>query len=253
MHPIKPELNGKDVSGLKDPNGKALFVAFVDKVNAEGEGIVDYYWPKPNFKDPVAKFSYVKGFKPWGWILGTGAFVDDINAEFQSTLLKALGIVILITALLVWASLRIIRDITQPLSTLVGLINRVAQTGDLSQRALLHQRDELGQVAGALNKLFARWQEIINESVNSVASLANGDFGHPVTTECEGDTARLKAHINDSLASVKSTMQAINERMADLAGGHFSKGRPHFRRHGESLHGPCSWQMKVCCKCKPAY
>ena len=223
MHPIKPELNGKDVSGLKDPNGKALFVAFVDKVNAEGEGIVDYYWPKPNFKDPVAKFSYVKGFKPWGWILGTGAYVDDINAEFQSTLLKALGIVILITALLVWASLRIIRDITQPLSTLVGLINRVAQTGDLSQRALLHQRDELGQVAGALNKLFARWQEIINESVNSVASLANGDFGHPVTTECEGDTARLKAHINDSLASVKSTMQAINERMADLAGGHVSK------------------------------
>ncbi|WP_374031050.1 cache domain-containing protein [Bdellovibrio bacteriovorus] len=48
MHPIKPELNGKDLSGFKDPNGFHLFVAFAEKgKTAEGEGFVPYLWPKP--------------------------------------------------------------------------------------------------------------------------------------------------------------------------------------------------------------
>eukprot|EP01032_Pedospumella_encystans_P002012 gene2012-2358_t len=52
MHPIKPELNGKDLSQNKDPNGKFLFVEFVNTVKASKEGFVDYYWPKPGFEEP---------------------------------------------------------------------------------------------------------------------------------------------------------------------------------------------------------
>ena len=67
MHPIKPELNGRDVSGVKDPNGLHLFRAFVAKVREGGKGFVAYQWPKPGSDKPVDKISYVQGFEPWGW------------------------------------------------------------------------------------------------------------------------------------------------------------------------------------------
>ncbi len=65
MHPIKPEMNGNDLSSYKDPNGKFLFVDFVDTVKKSGAGFVPYEWPKPGFEKPQPKLSYVVGFAPW--------------------------------------------------------------------------------------------------------------------------------------------------------------------------------------------
>ena len=83
MHPIKPELEGKSMSEVKDPTGKVLFVEFVNVVKASGAGFVDYLWPKPGSEKPVQKLSYVKGFEPWGWIVGSGIYVDDVDALFR--------------------------------------------------------------------------------------------------------------------------------------------------------------------------
>jgi signal transduction histidine kinase len=71
MHPYKPKLDGKDLSGFKDPNGKKLFVEFVNTCRENGEGFVDYYWPKYGADKPQPKLSFVKLFKPWNWIIGT--------------------------------------------------------------------------------------------------------------------------------------------------------------------------------------
>ena len=84
MHPAKPELDGKDLSEIKDPNGKFLFREFVAVVNKDGKGFVDYYWPKPGDEAPVAKISYVMGFAPWGWVIGSGIYLDDVNRIFRS-------------------------------------------------------------------------------------------------------------------------------------------------------------------------
>lgn len=66
MHPIRPELQGQDLSNNKDPSGKLLFVEFVNIVKRQGEGFITYLWPKPGSDKPVEKVSYVKGFAPWG-------------------------------------------------------------------------------------------------------------------------------------------------------------------------------------------
>ena len=79
MHPFKPQLDGKDLSAIKDPNGKKLFVEFVKVCDEKGEGFVDYYWPKPGADKPQPKLSFVKLFKKWGWIIGTGIYIDDID------------------------------------------------------------------------------------------------------------------------------------------------------------------------------
>ena len=82
MHPYRSDLNGTDISDFKDPNGKRLFVAFVEEVERHGEGYVNYIWQwkdDPTRLEP--KLSYVKGFKPWGWIIGTGMYLYDVRAE----------------------------------------------------------------------------------------------------------------------------------------------------------------------------
>lgn len=79
MHAIKPDLDGKDLSGMKDPNGFALFNAFVAKVRKDGKGFVSYQWPKPGSDAPVDKLSYVQGFEPWGWVIGSGIYTGDVR------------------------------------------------------------------------------------------------------------------------------------------------------------------------------
>jgi methyl-accepting chemotaxis protein len=101
MHPVKPELNGKDVSDLKDPNGVALFQAFVEVVKRDGSGFVNYQWPKAGSDKPVDKTSYVQGFKPWGWVVGSGVYVDNVWAQAQALWIKQ-GLVVAVALLLGW-------------------------------------------------------------------------------------------------------------------------------------------------------
>ena len=79
MHPIKPELNGQDLTNSKDPNGKALFVEAVKACEDTGKGFVTYQWPFPGSNKLTPKLSYVELYEPWGWVIGTGVFVTDDN------------------------------------------------------------------------------------------------------------------------------------------------------------------------------
>ncbi|MBL1211753.1 MAG: PAS domain S-box protein [Ignavibacteriae bacterium] len=82
MHPYRKELDGTDLSDYKDPEGKRLFVELAKVVSDNGEGYVDYMWQwKDDSTKIVPKLSYVKGFKQWGWIIGTGIYVEDVAEE----------------------------------------------------------------------------------------------------------------------------------------------------------------------------
>jgi len=82
MHPYRPDLEGKDLSDYKDKAGKQLFVEFVDTVRKHDGGFVAYYWQwKDQPEKVVKKLSYVHEFKPWGWIIGTGLYLDDVKEE----------------------------------------------------------------------------------------------------------------------------------------------------------------------------
>ena len=94
MHPIKPELDGKDLSGLKDPNGFALFQEMVNTVRRDSKGFVAYQWPKPGSDHPVDKISYVSGFTPWGWVVGSGVYTGDLRDAAREQMLYATAIVL---------------------------------------------------------------------------------------------------------------------------------------------------------------
>ena len=90
-HPIKPELNGKDMVEYKDKGGKQIFKEFSTVAKNNGEGFVDYVWPKPGFEAPQLKVSFVKLFKPYNWVIGTGEYVDDVTSKMQAEALKTIG------------------------------------------------------------------------------------------------------------------------------------------------------------------
>ncbi|MBA4378507.1 MAG: histidine kinase, partial [Gemmatimonas sp.] len=107
VHPYRPDLEGSDLSAFADPHGKLIFVAMADVVRREGAGYVDYMWQWKD--DPariVPKLSYVKGFAPWGWIIGTGVYTDDVDREVAAVAgrLQAAALLILaaVTLLLVY-------------------------------------------------------------------------------------------------------------------------------------------------------
>ncbi|MCF6509307.1 methyl-accepting chemotaxis protein [Blastococcus sp. MG754426] len=160
MHPIKPELDGTDLSGNEDPDGKKLFVEFVEVVEAEGSGFVDYLWPKPGEEEPQPKISYVAGYEPWGWVVGSGIYVADLDgalrAELAAMALWATPIILVIVGL----SVLISRSINRPLRAMTEVLS----TGDLQRR--LDEgagRTELDQLAGAVNTTLGRVSGVVGE------------------------------------------------------------------------------------------
>jgi methyl-accepting chemotaxis protein len=95
MHPYRPDLDGTDLTNNKDPNGKALFVEFAKVCKEKGEGFVEYMWQWKDDKNRIVpKISFVKAFTPWGWIVGTGSYTNDISEQMSSVQMKFMFVVI---------------------------------------------------------------------------------------------------------------------------------------------------------------
>jgi PAS domain S-box-containing protein len=85
MHPYRTDLNGSDLSDFKDVRGSRLFVEFVKVAREKKEGFVEYYWQwKDNPERVAPKQSFVKLFEPWGWVIGTGIYLEDVNQEIDN-------------------------------------------------------------------------------------------------------------------------------------------------------------------------
>ncbi len=163
MHPFKPELVGKDLSGMADPNGVKIFIEAVQRAKSPDGGFIDYSWPKPGEQAPVRKISYVKGFQPWGWVIGSGIYLDDINAALRTRAIElgALGASII---LLMWIlSHMIARAIVKPLRQAVNFAEDIAK-GDLENWIEApDSRDESAQLIRALGSMQTQLKQQIGD------------------------------------------------------------------------------------------
>ncbi|MBC7332451.1 MAG: cache domain-containing protein, partial [Synergistetes bacterium] len=126
-----------DLSNYKDPTGKLLFKEMVEVCKRERAGFVDYMWPKPGFDKPQPKLSYVKLFEPWGWVVGTGFYIDDVEAVLAVQRKRALTtFIIAIGALATVLYLFLKSFFGKPLTVLVQTIEKLSQTRDLTTRVL---------------------------------------------------------------------------------------------------------------------
>ena len=149
FHP-KAELIGADLGTVTDPSGKRLFAEMVGVVRASGSGFVPYLWPKPGVDQPVAKISYVQGFAPWGWIIGSGIYADDTAAQLRPTLARLLAGAAIAAALIAILAMLIGRGVTRPIRRLTGAMEKLA-SGDLDHAIPgATGADEIGRMIGAV-------------------------------------------------------------------------------------------------------
>ncbi|MBI4632592.1 MAG: cache domain-containing protein [Deltaproteobacteria bacterium] len=167
MHPFKPELDGQDLSDYKDPNGKRLFVAFVNACRGGGAGFVDYYWPKPGESKPVPKISYVKAFPEWGWIIGSGIYLNDMN-EVETNFLHDAFFIAMIAGLLIIVSLilsffmsrsigryikKVAESLTEGTAQVVAAAAQVSSTSQTLAEGASEQASSLEETSSTLEEM----------------------------------------------------------------------------------------------------
>jgi len=203
MHPIKPELDGKDVSDMKDPTGLPLFKAFVAQVQREGQGFVSYQWPRPGQAEPVAKLSYVKGFAPWGWVIGSGIYIDDVHGVQRQQLIVDVTVVVgslLVAGYLFLAFYRVmdggLKETRRHLKAMTD--------GDLTTSPSPWGRDEAAQLMlelramqDSLRGMVVRVRRASDEIVHSSSEIASGAL------DLSSRTENAAASLEESAASME--------------------------------------------------
>jgi len=236
MHPFKPKLDGTDLSSFEDPDGVKLFSEMVKVVKASGEGMVGYRWPKPGKDDPVEKVSYVKGFEPWGWIVGSGVYIDDVEAFFWDRMLSMIGLLILLIIPLLVLVYFITRSITSPLNQTTQALESISGSdGDLDVRLPIMGNDEIARLSKAFNLVIEKIQATIfkvdsatsrlTESTDLLegaakkgvenASMQNSEIQQvaSVVTEVSSTSLEMKTQATDAAGSAQSVHQEAQTSM----------------------------------------
>ena len=146
MHPNR-KLIGQNIGGITDPTGKPLFQEFVRVVRADGGGFVPYLWPKPGQQQGVRKISYVKGFQPWGWVVGTGIYLDDINAVFAHQATMVGGMSVLVMLLVMGVSVLVARHLIHPIEAITAAMRRLSEGSLTTEIPFADRHDEVGEMA----------------------------------------------------------------------------------------------------------
>lgn len=211
-HPFSNKLNGTDIANIADPNGVKLFSEMEAKIARHGQGFVHYAWPKPGFSQPVAKVSFVKEFAPWGWVLGSGIYLDDVREDFWNTMTVPLSLAVLGLLLLMALILFISRSITQPMNDAAFAMRDIASgEGDLAHRLDARGNDELAGLAESFNRFCDKLVGVISE-VRSLVNQ-NGD----VVATVRGTMGQAN-NVYEKQKSELDTVASAIEQMSVTAG-----------------------------------
>jgi methyl-accepting chemotaxis protein len=224
MHPMKPEMNGSDLSTNKDPNGKALFVDFVNVVKKDGAGFVPYEWPKPGFNQPQPKLSYVVGFAPWSWVIGTGVYIDDLNAQTWASTQRSLIAAGLVLVLALAVSMFVARGITGALQRMTGAMKDLAG-GKLDVEVPgVGRHDEIGEMADAVevfkSNAAVRQGLEAEQKVTATRSVARRKSDmNKLADEFEGAVGQIVETVSSSATQLEvsaGTLTSTAERAQEL-------------------------------------
>ena len=232
MHPISPALNGKDMSATKDAGGKLFIVEMVKLARKEGMGFVGYLWPKPAGGKPAAKISYVKLYEPWGWVVGSGIYVDDIRAEIVSLRWKIVSGILFCLAVLTSMTFVVAQRIVQPLRRAVVNLHQVSQ-GNLTARIVVENQDEMGQLFGAMKVMVEKLQLMVVEVIEAAQQVSSGsqeltafsgdlaERAHrqaqaatEATSSIEGMTVNIRQNGRNSLETEKIAVKSADDALA---------------------------------------
>lgn len=204
MHPIKPELDGKDLSQNQDPTGKRLFVEMATVAKKDGKGFVDYMWPKGGSDKPVPKVSFVRLYKPWDWVVGSGIYVDDVEEQITQLRYKIMVPIIVVMAVVVIAVLFMVRGLIRPLEAAVKVSNKLAK-GDLTSEIRVTNKDETGRLLQAMQVMIKDLGGVVGEVRSATNNVASG------SEEISSASQSLSQGSTEQAASIEEVSASMEE------------------------------------------
>jgi len=252
MHAAKPSLAGKSLYNLKDKKGKYLYQEIVKTANAkEAGGLVKYYWSIPGKEGDFEKFSYVQNFKPWDFIIGTGAYVVDIenkvkamnkhtkeniNSIIMSSLIQVVGIILVIgfivTLILKNVLFNPLKSFQDGLLNFFKYINKEQE--DINPLTI-KAKDEIGNMAVLINENIDKTKNIIEQDnvlINDVKEIVNrvgeGYLDKRITSSTNNESLEeLKSLLNNMLENVQklvgNNINALSDVLEQYANRNFTE------------------------------
>ncbi|SBT05100.1 Chemotaxis sensory transducer [Candidatus Propionivibrio aalborgensis] len=219
MHPIKPELDGKDLSEFKDKNGKLIFVEFAKIAKDQGGGFVDYVWPKPGSEAAVPKISYVMGVEGWGWVVGSGIYVDDVDALFRQNAMKLLAWVAVIGGFIGVSLTLVSRNVLKLMGGDPQVARQITQRivdGDLSSEIVCVPGDTTSLLYG-MKEMQETLRTMIRSILNNAATLSTASSQLLTTFENVSEHAQQHGESASSMAAAVEEMTVSIDQVAENA------------------------------------
>lgn len=214
--PTNKSLQGKNLSALKDANG-VFFVKELIAMAQKGGGLVKYFFPKAKDGQPFLKYAYSVPFEPYKWTLGTGIYVDNVEAEVNklktqisenvaSQIRSFLLISLVLVVLSIAATMVIIkRTISNPLNALIHRADNLSSgDGDLTRKLEVVGHDEIAEASTSINRFIEKVRILISEAKN--LSNENSSISH----ELSSTSLEVGRSVEVSMQIVGSTTDKAN-------------------------------------------
>ncbi|MCK5073452.1 MAG: cache domain-containing protein [Bacteriovoracaceae bacterium] len=215
MHPYKPELDGKDLRGMKDPDGKNLFVEMVKVATGhQREGFVKYRWQWKNDVTKIyPKISFVKNFASWGWIIGSGIYVNEVDGVVFNSIKFTIvaGIFLFFIAIVVVILFgKKIDGVIRKLFDEVGSLAVAAEEGRLNIRIVVENiHHGLRPMVVEINRIIDNLLGPIKETSKVLEKMAQNDLTVRVTGEYHGEMKDFKDNINKAVENLEDSMSNV--------------------------------------------
>ena len=225
MHPILPEQEGTNRRELQDNNG-VMIIQEIMKVAQQGGGFNEFIFTKSDGKTEAPKIAYSQEFEPWNWVLTTGCYTDDINANIDSSdntkqisktfrtniyELTAESVVLIIVMVVI--TFLIIKRVIKVLDVVKGKLESIS-SGDLTgaiDSKYAKRTDELGSMVQNANKSMENFSGIIKDSVQISKKVTDaGDNVKNMTETALEATGQIEKAIEGVATEATRQVQAID-------------------------------------------
>ncbi|WP_375722809.1 methyl-accepting chemotaxis protein [Arcobacter sp. KX21116] len=203
--------HGDKVQKLDNMN---MFKAFVKVANENGKGFVKYTWPKASSTELVPKLSYLQKFDQWGWVIGTGIYIDDIDADFNDNIIKAAGIILIILIILFSTFSMVSKDIVSKVKLLnenienfFAFLNREKDEMNFTP---ITCKDEFGHMSRIVSRNIEKTKigieedrKLIDETILVLGEFEQGDL-------CQRLSSNVK---NPALIQLKNVLNSMAQNL----------------------------------------
>ncbi len=219
QHPFSGQ-RGRDVRNFQDPEGTQLFRLMLERTRNQPRATVNYIWELPNSNELAPKITRVVVFEPWGWVIGSGVYLNHVGEQLFSQFVRIMGFAVLLSIPLLLVFWLIIRSIVAPLNTTIAAMDNIASgEGDLTQRLHANGHDEIARLGASFNLFVEKIQNLIGSVKTSAEHEAAAAERLKELTESSRYLSNELAGQASSVATAVNELSASSMQVAENARG----------------------------------